>query len=216
MKGKLIIFEGINGSGKSFYVKQITDNFLPNTIYLKFPNRTTKTGKLINKFLKKEIEIPNKKIIQLFIDNILENNQLIINKLYQGINVICDRYIISTLTYHYSNMIKECFENDISNKDTISALLKLIQYKFLPKPDIVFLINGNHFDKRNINESDLQRYHKDELMNIIVFNNYITFLTLLNDNWEIIDNTNLNKTKENLDIIITKILLLKTNIIQYY
>lgn len=208
MRGKLIIFEGINGSGKSFYINKLINNeYLPNTVYFKFPDRTTSTGQKIDKFLKKEINISTNERKNLFINNILEQKINILNKLNQGLNVICDRYIISTLTYEYTEIINDIYNNNNLNQDTILTLINVIKYKMLPKPDIIFLINGNHINKRN---EEIQRYH-NSIYNNIIFNNYITIMTLMNEKFEIINNININDTQKNINNIISKISLLNNN-----
>jgi len=208
-RGKLIIFEGINGSGKSHYSKIIRDE--PNTVYFKFPDRYSTTGRKIDKFLKKEINLPLEESIQLFIDNIFESKNNIKNKLNQGINVICDRYVISTMTYNYTEIINQIYNKNKINSNTILTLIKKING--LIKPDIIFLINGDHIDKR---EESAQRYHKNETMNMLIFNNYITTLSLLKEKWILIDNVDLSKTKENIKLILTTINLINNNSIQYY
>lgn len=203
MRGKLIIFEGLNGSGKTYYSNIIRES-IPNTVYFKFPDRYTETGKKINKFLKKEIELPLNESIQLFIDNIFEHKINIQNKLNQGINVICDRYIISTITYNYTEIIQNKYINlnKIDKKITINLLDLINKIKGMIKPDFIFLINGNHIEKRN---EEPQRYHNNNIFNTLILNNYITILTLLNNNnWSVINNTNINKsnTTQNIDYIL--------------
>lgn len=214
MIGKLIILEGLNGSGKSYFAKELVENGLPNTIILKFPNRSSETGKKLNKFLKKEINLSLNESKQLFIDNIFESKQDIINNLNKGINIICDRYIISTITYQYTEIIKEIYNTNINNNENILTLLN--NTKLLPKPDIIFLINGNHIHKRN--ELLQQRYHDDKnILNILLFNNYITTLTLLKENWKLIDNNNFDKTTENINQMVKNITDININKnIQYY
>lgn len=211
MIGKLIVFEGLNGSGKSTIIHKIK-NELPNELYkvIKFPNRDSETGKIIDSFLKNKIELTLQECQDVFINNIIESQVLITNTLNSGVNIICDRYVTSTLSYQYTELINNMITTSHKNKENILTLISTI--KNLPKPDIVFLINGDHIDNRN--DSICQRYHKNETINWLVINNYITVLTLLNDNWEIIDNTNYTDitTKMNVDIILNYIYLLKKNI----
>lgn len=207
MKGFLIVFEGINGSGKSFMANKLY-NILPNTVYFKFPNRFSITGNQIDKFLKKEIELSLEDSIQLFIDNIIESNNEIKSKLNRGINVICDRYIISTITYNYTEIIQNLYNLNLLQ------LIDKIKNKNILIPDIVFLINGDHIEKRNEKE---QRYHKNNTFNDLVFNNYITILSLLETNWNLINNFDINNTEVNINNIFNKINLLNNkSILKYY
>ena len=54
-KGKFIVFEGINGSGKTTIINILINYLEDHSIkykYIKFPNRKTETGKIIDDFLK--------------------------------------------------------------------------------------------------------------------------------------------------------------------
>jgi dTMP kinase len=184
MKGKLIVFEGINGSGKSFLATKLKSQYLLNSIYMKFPDRNSMSGKMINKFLNKEISLSLEQSIDLFIENIKESKALIDFTLSQGVNILCDRYYISTIVYNYLEIIQTIHHTQYNNIKLTDLIDKVID---LPKPDIVFLINGNHLSMRNEKK---QRYHNDNL-NLLLMNNYITTLNLLNQKWILIDNTKL-------------------------
>ncbi len=51
MKNLFIVLEGIDNSGKTTLCSRLVKE-IPNAIYLSFPDRTTKTGQAINKFLR--------------------------------------------------------------------------------------------------------------------------------------------------------------------
>ena len=210
MRGKLIVFEGINGSGKTtlinLFLKKYKDNL--NIKYFKYPNRNTKTGIKIDKFLKNEIELSLDESLKLFISNILENVEQIEKLLNNGYNIICDRYVISTIVYNYNEIISRKIHNSIDN-NIISNIVKSLNG--LPKPDLVILINGNHINNRK--EDIKERYHQSNN----IYNIYINVLNSLNEKYLIINNDDFNKTDNNINEITNKFISLIYSInINYY
>jgi thymidylate kinase len=151
---------------------------------MKFPNRDSISGKMINKFLNKEINLSLIQSIDLFIENIKESKNLINLTLDKGINVICDRYYISTIVYNYVEILQTIYTKQFINIKLTDLMNKIID---LPTPDIVFLINGNHLSLRN---EEKQKYHCENI-NLLLMNNYIITLNLLHQKWILIDNTEL-------------------------
>jgi len=104
-KGHFIAFEGIDGSGKTTQIsllkKRIEEcNF--KCYETKEPTGGA-VGSLLRQFLEGRLEADERTLAALFaadrLDHIFNNNDGILKKLYEGISVISDRYILSTYAY---------------------------------------------------------------------------------------------------------------------
>ena len=214
-RGKFIVFEGINGSGKTTIISHLF-NYLSFNNYkvkiIKLPNRTTKTGKIIDKFLKNEYHFESlHDQIKIFAENRKECKEEIKNLLDNNYIILCDRYIYSniayTLTDQTMNIINDNYKKILSINDIIKYDTELI------KPDKVFLINGDYIHLR-YNEIQ-ERYHKDNTKNMIIFNNYLLSFTFTNSNFTIINNK-LNNLTNNVELIFTYINQINNNDILYF
>lgn len=148
-KGKLIVIEGTNSSGKETQAKLLVSklNEIGEKSILKhFPMYETPTGKIIgdsllgkdgNCLFEEGINgIPPKVAALYYAADRAYNINEITNNLNDGINVVLDRYVESNMAYQASK-----FEN-ISDK--INMLLWMEQLEFnlldLPRPDkVIFL-----------------------------------------------------------------------------
>jgi len=110
MQGKFIVFEGIDGSGKSTQL-QILAERLKNEgykIYSTSEPTDSPIGAIIRNIFKGRIEADHKTITALFLADRLDHLQNatngIIDKLKNGYIVICDRYYLSSYAYHGVHM----------------------------------------------------------------------------------------------------------------
>lgn len=111
LKGKLIVFEGLDGSGKTTQSKLLCDILRKDghsVELLAFPVRTTTIGKLLNQYLSSTVEdskgAMNKHAIHLmFSANRWEMSDTIHALLNNNVTVILDRYNISGLAYSMAN-----------------------------------------------------------------------------------------------------------------
>ena len=96
-RGRFIVIEGIDRSGKTTQSRILStkDGFQ----YVRFPNRDTPTGKLIDDYLKGSVEMSPQVNHLLFSANRWESINEIESLLDSGINVVCDRYIYSGIAY---------------------------------------------------------------------------------------------------------------------
>ena len=102
-KGKFIVLEGIDGSGKSTQVKLLKKYFEGQgflVILTKEPTNDSSVSKKIRQILNKEVIVEAKKLQELFIQDRKEHlEKLIIPSLKDGKIVISDRYYFSTIAY---------------------------------------------------------------------------------------------------------------------
>ncbi|WP_022668099.1 dTMP kinase [Desulfospira joergensenii] len=105
-KGKFIVFEGIDGSGKSTQVKRLhsllqTEN---QDVILTFEPSQGPVGSLVRQMLEGRVEIDQRTIAALFAadrtDHLLNRENGIKALVDQGRIVLCDRYYFSSYAYH--------------------------------------------------------------------------------------------------------------------
>lgn len=197
MRGLFIVLTGTNGSGKTSIANKLNGN------YYKFPNRNTPSGMIIDKFLKNSFNFINlDHQLKIFAENRREQIDKIKKDLESGINVICDRYTYCSLAYNrikYSNI-----GFDVFMKHEIGII----------KPDLVFLVIGDHLHLRN----ELpEKYHNAKLSSDII-DNYIDvfqyldvlYFEIYNKFGELDDS--INQVKQ----IIENYEYLKNNSIEYF
>ena len=221
-KGKLIVFEGIDGSGKGTQTKKLF-NFLKNkgikTELFEFPFYSeTFFGKEVGNYLNGEFgglnEVHPKLSAMLYAGDRYEKRNELIEKLNQGYLIICDRYVPSNIAHQTAK-----YQNE-REKENLKKWIEELEYGVykLPKPDLIFFLNMNPdiSDKLILNKSkrDYTDKKKDlhENDNSYLKNVYNTFCEMVsNDNWEnIMSNEDKNlKTIDNIQNEIISILINK-------
>ncbi|KAK3730212.1 hypothetical protein RRG08_034958 [Elysia crispata] len=101
-RGKLIVFEGCDRSGKSTQCAKLTDRLRKEghkAELLKFPDRTTSIGLIINNYLANKEDQSDEVIHLLFSANRWECMQKMTNLLLGGNNLVIDRYAYSGIAY---------------------------------------------------------------------------------------------------------------------
>jgi len=213
MKGKLIVIEGTDCSGKETQTKKLIAKLREENIFIdhfSFPNYTSPTGKLIaGAYLGKEGYAPclfeegpvnvDPKVASLYytadrIYNIEKINLLLDN----GRNVILDRYI-------YSNMAHQAGKiEDKNEREKMYNWLEKLEFELaeLPKPDIaVFLhmptenskiLRENRIEALDENEKDNDYLQKSENAYVEVAKRYDmhTIECVRNENIKSIDEIN--------------------------
>ncbi|KAI9891251.1 MAG: Thymidylate kinase [Vezdaea aestivalis] len=104
-RGVLIAVEGLDRAGKSTQCQNLLAHLRSRGLsaeLIRFPDRTTPTGQLIDSFLKNEIEIPPRSIHLLFSANRWEVASRIEELINSGTSVVLDRYIPSGIVYSLS------------------------------------------------------------------------------------------------------------------
>ena len=164
-RGLFIVFEGIEGSGKSFHsqklFKKLKKNNLP-VVYTREPGGSVsaeKIRKIILTGKKDKFHILTDALLYLASRN--ENlKKNIIPNLKKGKIVICDRFIDSTLAYQVCgfNLNKNIF--NIAHKEMINNLK--VNFTFLLKVKIEQALRRINIRKRNNRYDKFSKkfYHK--------------------------------------------------------
>jgi dTMP kinase len=200
MIGKLIVFEGVNGSGKSTIIDKLCTYYKshnqPVCVY-KFPDRTTKYGKLLDSFLTNKLDVYSKyDLLDLFAKNRAEFKERIIADIVNGNIVICDRYYYSGIAYQ--------IPEQITNPSSIKIYTELLLYfdNNMPLPDLVLLIDGDYLSNRN--DSIKQRYHYNSDRVKLLYDKFKLVLYYSNVNHYIIHNK-YNTLSETIKTVVKKI-----------
>ncbi len=159
-KGFFIVFEGIEGSGKSYQAKILYNKLkkkIKNIILTREPGGT-KGAEIIRKIILKDYFEKNKKIkFDKYTDTLLylaARNEHIKNKIVPALKknkiIICDRFIDSTIAYQvYGKKVPITFINNIHKQ-----ILQKI------KPDVTFVlkVKKQSFIKRLKKRKTRNRY----------------------------------------------------------
>lgn len=138
VKGLLIVFEGIDGTGKATLSKKLVDHIKEKypdkeCIHLSYPRYDTDNGKIISQYLNDEIQMDQHDIMRIFANDRYNDYLTNWKKKYEdGAIIVSDRYT-------FSNMI----HNNINES-------LVIMYEFvtlgLPHPEITFILNCDNID----------------------------------------------------------------------
>jgi len=154
MRGKLICFEGIDGSGKGTQVRAMRRR-MPGSVLFTYPDKNWPIGSIISSFLEKKVSLSPAQQFLLYLADIHKDQEKIRLMLESGKTVILDRYIFSTLAYQGASGF------EIQRGEGIAKELG-----FIP-PDITFLIDidpkTSVLRKRKQNKS-LERFEKQRFL----------------------------------------------------
>lgn len=133
-RGLFVVIEGLDRSGKSTQVNLLVDYFNKNYInfnsfQIHFPNRETESGKKLDQYLRKILDLKDEDALKLFSDNRWEQSENIIQEVEKNNKIIiCSRYAYSGVAYAKLSEyrpLEECMVPD----------------RGLPRPDIVIFID---------------------------------------------------------------------------
>ena len=130
--GKFIVFEGIDGSGKTSQINELVKNLNKININVHKTSEPTSTSKaLVKKLLLKQPDTPELYLANLFSAD--RTNHILtemLEILMDGVTIICDRYVFSSYAY-------QSYRNNIPFE--YIHLINSINLSFM-KPDInIFL-----------------------------------------------------------------------------
>jgi dTMP kinase len=150
MRGLLIAFEGLDQSGKQTQAEMLRDHLKAagrKVRLLSFPDYGTSIGEEIARALQGERDYGPDVMQLLYVANRYERKEEILQWLEGGLILICDRYRASSVAYG------EAFGLD-------AAWLADMQ-KYLPDPDITFLLDIAPETSARRKTSDRDKFERD-------------------------------------------------------
>jgi dTMP kinase len=129
-RGVIIAFEGLDQSGKATQADLLRDRLEAAGVrvaQLEFPDYTTAIAREIERALRGEREYPADVLQLLFIANRYEHRPRIEAWIDQGVVVLCDRYLASSIAYGEAQGL---------DPDWLTAV-----QRYLPQPDLTILLD---------------------------------------------------------------------------
>jgi dTMP kinase len=150
MRGGLIVFEGLDQSGKQTQAEALRDLVIARgreCRLLSFPDYETAIGGEISKALHGERDYAADTLQLLYIANRYEKRAEIEAALAAGTVVICDRYMASSIAYGEAQGLDPAWLTDAQ--------------KFLPQPDLTIVLDIAPEDAVERKASNRDRYERD-------------------------------------------------------
>lgn len=196
-RGKFIVFEGIDGSGKSTQVRLLTERLKEANlkVYQTFEPTNSPIGSLIRNMLYGRIEGDEKTLAALYLADRLDHIQNSTNGMLKyiegGTNVVSDRYYFSSYAYHVPHVSLDW----VVNANSICAELL--------KPDLIVFIDistETSLERLTKGRSELDKYENYERIST-VRKNYFEAMKLFEgkENIVVIDgNRNMDDVAEDI------------------
>ncbi|KAK7033018.1 thymidylate kinase [Favolaschia claudopus] len=151
-RGAFIVVEGLDRAGKTTQVSALQTRLENEGILcklLKFPDRTTAIGQMIDSYLRSQSELDDRAIHLLFSANRWELASTIEKLLAAGTTVICDRYAFSGVAFSAAKGLtfEWCRSPDVS----------------LPAPDLTLFLDITPEAARSRGGYGEERYEKEEM-----------------------------------------------------
>ena len=150
MRGLLVVFEGLDQSGKQTQAERLRDRLVAagrSVRLLSFPSYDTHIGAEIGRALTGERDYAPDTMQLLYVANRFEWKPQMERELAAGTVVICDRYLASSVAYG------EAFGLD-------GAWLADIQ-RYLPQPDLTVLLDIDPQVSASRKTADRDKYERD-------------------------------------------------------
>jgi dTMP kinase len=196
-KYPIIVFEGIEASGKSFHIKNLQNHLKKNKvkfIKLREPGGSKNSEKIRKFILNNNSNFKSLTDLFLYMAARNENFQNIINKNYKKKLILIDRFTDSTIAYQHYGMNL--------NKKLIINLNKIILKNIKPSFTFLNIVSMKNLKSR-LNKKPKNRYDK---FNLKFYNKVQKGFIMLSKNKKnyMIINSN-NKISENKKMILKKI-----------
>lgn len=134
-RGLFIVFEGLDRSGKSTQLIDLEDHLISigeKVWCISFPCTNSFIGQYLREYLDCKLNLNDEEAHRLFADNRREYQEVIEDRLNNGVHVLCDRYAYSGVAYSrcLPNMgLQWCMSHD----------------KGMIRPDIVFYMSTPYY-----------------------------------------------------------------------
>ncbi|KAI7960266.1 hypothetical protein MJO29_005334 [Puccinia striiformis f. sp. tritici] len=159
-RGSFIVFEGLDRSGKSTQCRLLEEKLKQAgraVESMRFPDRTTAIGQMINSYLCQTSELDDHAIHLLFAANRWEKSTDIHTTLQSGTTIICDRYAFSGTAFTAAK-----FNIRVPPEPEPIATLACAD-RGLPLPDLVIFLTLGEQSLDNREGFGRERYENTEL-----------------------------------------------------
>ena len=149
-RGLLVAFEGLDQSGKQTQAELLHDRLTSHgrqVELLSFPDYQTVIGAEIGRALRGEREYTADVMQLLYVANRYESKGRILRAKERGTIVVCDRYLASSIAYGEAQALDAAWLTDIQ--------------KYLPQPDITFLLDIAPEVSARRKTADRDKYERD-------------------------------------------------------
>lgn len=154
-RGALVVFEGLDRSGKSTQCERLVDHLRHEgrqVVHLRFPNRSTPIGQMINSYLSGDAHTEDHVVHLLFTANRWESAAEIERLIGEGTTVVVDRYYYSGCVYtaakHIPGMdLAWCRQPEVG----------------LPRPDVCLFLDLSAEAAMSRGGYGAERYEKREM-----------------------------------------------------
>ena len=161
-RGLLVAFEGLDQSGKQTQAELLRDRLTSHgrgVQLLSFPDYQTVIGAEIGRALRGEREYTADVMQLLYVANRYEFKGDILRATESGTIVVCDRYLASSIAYGEAHGLDAAWLTDIQ--------------KYLPQPDVTFLLDIAPEVSARRKTADRDRYERDLSLLARVRDSYI-------------------------------------------
>lgn len=138
-RGAFILLEGVDRCGKTTQSQRLLNRLLAAgcaAVAMRFPDRTTATGTIINNYLQSsQLHLDDHAIHLLFSANRWEAASTLTQHLKQGTTVVCDRYAYSGVAFSAAKV------EHASGKRILDLEWCQAPDKGLPAPDCVIFLD---------------------------------------------------------------------------
>lgn len=188
-RGKLIVFEGLDGSGKTTQMELLSDVMNKNGRHVITTHEPSENavGKLVRSAIQGETTFDPQTILLLFAADRIEHiTKFIIPELEIGNDVLCDRFYLSNFAYQ-------------AEAADLEQIISYNRYSMeMLRPDITFYLDlspDECIDRININRVQAELYENKEMLTK-VSKNYFRAINRL-ENEEKIVTVNASEPIEN-------------------
>ncbi len=158
-KNPIIVFEGIEGSGKTLHINNVAKHLKKvkkNFIKIREPGGSVNSEKIRKLILNNKSNFNNFTDLLLYLSSRSENIDKIIKKNYKKKIILIDRFVDSTIAYqHYGMNI---------NIDLINKINKFLLGNIKVTFTFLNLVNEKNFKERLFKRKNLNRYDKFKLI----------------------------------------------------